>query len=83
MRPISILYYAIALFAPVFLFALTLVNEQYPILPWLLCPVLFMVAAVLSVAPAQRTFKDPVFTKIFFLSVLVGLAEAAAFTVVA
>lgn len=82
MRPISILYFGIALLAPVFFFATTLMNETHPLLPWIVCPLLFAAAATLAAVPAQRTFRDPTFTKLFAWSVFIGLVEALMFTVV-
>ena len=76
MKPINLLYYAVALFLPIII-AVGITdntNETHPIFYWIGIPLLFFIAASLSVRDLPKT-KGP--KQWIIWSTIVGVIEAA------
>lgn len=74
MKKISLLYYAVALFAPIIYFTVLTnnTNETNPLAVWTVCPVLFAIAGYLS----SQGFVMKARYKWIIASVIAGLVEA-------
>lgn len=80
MKPINLLYYALALFAPIFIFTVFTnnTNETHPVYVWLLCPLLYAAAGLLS-SMGKLVVENKITYRFKWIgwSVVIGLAEAA------
>lgn len=74
MKPISLAYYAVALFAPIIYFTVLTpnTNETNPLAVWIACPVLFAIAGYLSC----RKFVPKAQFKWIGTSIIAGFIEA-------
>lgn len=79
MKPINLLYFAVALFAPILVFTVFTenTNETHPLNVWVLCPVLFAIAGALS-SKGKLVVENIVTHRLKWIgwSVFVGLVEA-------
>jgi hypothetical protein len=73
MKPLNVIYYAVAMFFPIIYFtALTNnTNETHPLQVWLMCPALYLIAGFLSIKKVGDWMKW------VGLSFAVGVIEAA------